>query len=378
MAHLSLFRSLLLYSTILLPLEAGVVEFFDPNRVNSSDTLQSNFSYLIASDPISLYGMFHDWDGDYHPKSTTNIALQDMRLDIGTKVFEKYYLGYFYRYNVYIKAGKDFTDFFYRVKNHIDLEQNRVHELKLDIEGIKQSGLILSNSQVVFDNGDNNLQVGGAISLTVGHEMQHGSIRGDVEVINEKSYHASGEVSSYYTHNYLYDLKVNQASAYGYGSDIAIAYQNKKHNLSINFIVNDLLSKLYWKDLPYSNVHIETQNKSYDEDGYVNYSPSISGNEVYVDFTQKIEPRYRVEADKNIANGINIQLGTDYLYDEFFPYLQLNKILSDTQHIAISYEHRFHSFGLDYGYKNFLFGMRADELQNTSTFGFRSSFFFHF
>ena len=369
MVHLNLFRNLFLCSTLLLPLRAGVVEFFDPNAINSSKSLYSNFNYFIASDPISLDGMFNDWDGEYHPKAGKNIAMQDMRLDIGTEIFEDYYLGYFYRYNVHIKAGKDFTDFFYRVKNHIDLERNKVYKLNLDIEGLQQSGLILSNTQVVFDNAEHSLSVGGAISLTVGHEMQHGSIRGNAESLNKKNYHASGEIFSYYTHNYLYDLDVNKATAYGYASDFAIAYKNKKYKLGINFIVNDLLSQMYWKNLPYSAVDIETDNQSYDEDGYVHYSPSISGDELYVDFTQKIGPRYRVEIDKNINEDTGILLGIDYIYNEFLPYFQVNKLLTDTHAISFSYENRFKSFGVDYHYKDFSIGLRTDGFSNASTFG---------
>ena len=378
MVLLNHFRSLLIYSTFILPLQAGVVEFFDPNRVDTSYTLQSNLSYFIASDPISLDGMFHDWDGEYHPKSLTNIAMQDMRFDIGSGIFDDYYVGYFYRYNVYIETGKDFTDFFYRIKNHIDLDPSRRYELNLNIEGIEQSGLILSHSKMVFDNGNERIKLGGALSFTVGHEMQHGSIDGQARVPNKKSYEASGEISSYYTHNYLYDLDVTKATAYGYGSDFAIEYKNRDYGLEADFIVNDLWSKMYWRDLPYSQVHIDTKNKSYDEDGYAHYSPSIKGKELYVDFTQNIEPRYRVEVAKELEKDRTMTVGSDYLYHALLPYVQLSQSLSNQQNIALSYEHRFGSIGLDYSYKALSFGLATDGIKDASTFGIRANYLYQF
>jgi len=365
-------------STLLLPLQAGVVEFFDPNNIDTSSNFHSNLSFLMASDPISLNGMFNDWDGEYHPKSSTNIAMQDMRLDIGTHIYDDYYLGYFYRYNVYIEAGKDFTDFFYRTKNHLDLDPTRTYDLNLYIEGIKQSGLILAHNKVVFDNGSATLKVGGALSLTVGHDMQHGTIDGKASVPNSKSYVASGEVSSYYTHNYLYDLNVKKATAYGYGSDFSVEYKNRDDGLEVDFIVNDLLSKMYWKNLPYSLVHIETENRSYDEDGYVHYSPSISGKELYVDFTQTIDPRYRLEVNKALKNKLALTVGSDFVYDTLFPYIVVNKQLSDSKNLALSYENRFKSFGIDYRDDIFSIGVTSDAFHDVSTFGVRGTFFYDF
>lgn len=379
MVHLNHFRSILLIATFILPLKAGVVAFFNPNKVTSSSrNIQSNLSYLIASDPISLYGMFHDWDGDYHPKSNTNIAMQDMRLDIGTNLVNDYYLGYFYRYNVYINAGKDFTDFFYRTKNHLDLDPTRTYDLNLNIEGIEQDGFIVAHNKVVFDNGNDSIKIGGAWSFTVGRDMQHGTINGKATIPSNKSYEASGEVSSYYTHNYLYDLDVKKATAYGYGTDFSIEYKNKAYDVDVDFIVNDLWSKMYWKNLPYSHVNINTNNESFDEDGYIHYSPSISGTEVYKDFTQTIDPRYRIEVNKEMQNDLNLAIGTDFIYDTLFPYITVNKDLSESKNILFSYENKFKSFGIDYKDNSFSIGITSDGIQNISTFGLRGSFLYDF
>jgi len=381
MAHLNHFlKTIILIILLLPPLRGGVVTFFDPNHLNSSTpyTVTSKLEYLIASDPISLDGMFHDWHGVYHPKSGENIALQDMRIDIGTQINPSFYVGYFYRYNVGIKTGKDFTDFFYRVKNHIDLDPNRVYRLDLDIEGVEQSGIAISHTHFLINNTHTRLQIGGAISLGVGHDMQEGSIHGKAKIIDNKTYYAVGDISSYYTHNYLYDLDVDQASAYGFGSDIAISYYNKTDTWGIDFLMNDLYSRLYWKDLPYSKVEIETENHSYDEDGYVHYSPSISGLELYRNFTQKISPRYRLEGHKDLSHGVIALVGCDYLYDTTLAYVEVQKQLMAQTYVGFSYEERFHSFEVQYNRENFSFSLRTDSLKDNSVLGITANYFFLF
>lgn len=379
MVHLNLFHSLLLYLIFILPLEAGVVAFFDPNEaVASSKNIQFNVSDFTASEPISLDGMFNDWHGDYHPSNNKNIAVQDMRIDLGTKLDDHNYLGYFYKYNVYIETQKDFTDFFYRIKNDLELDPKRVYALNLHIKGIKQSGLVLAHSAVIFNNSKHSIKVGGAFSLTFGHDMQEGTINGEAKSPSSKSYEASGEVSSYYTHNYLYDLNVKKATAYGYGSDFSIEYKNKTDNVKAKFLINDLVSRMYWKNLPYSHVNINTSNEFFDNDGYAHYNPSISGKEIYSDFIQTIEPRYKLEIQKSMKQELDFIVGTDMVYDTIFPYIMVNKSLSKLEAISLSYENKFKSFGIDYR-NNFLsIGIKSDGIKDNSTLGLHINLLYDF
>ncbi len=370
MVLLSLYRSLGGLLALFIFAEGSGVAFFNPISIGDSQyKAVSKLDYFIASDPISLYGMFHDWDGDYHPKSGMNVALQDMRLDLGVKVDPYYYVGYFYRYNVYIDAGKDFTDFFYLIKNHQNLDPERTYRLDLDIEGIEQSGVVLSLAYSLVDQVDMSLKFGIALSLSKGIDMQDGIIRGEAMIPNQKSYYASGDISSYYTHNYLYDLDVDPATGYGYGTDFALAYTNKEHHFDIALIINDLLSRVYWHDLPYSMVTIETDNRSYDEEEYVHYDPSISGRESTQSFVQKISPRYHVEVSHHYLEDFSWLVGIDYLYSMTMPYVEIEKEFGDHHSFLCSYESRFESFGLKYRYKNIDFGLRFDTLKEPSVLG---------
>ncbi len=367
-------RLLVLLYICSLPLRADVLQFFDPTKEHKSSVLTSQLSYFIANDPISLEEFFGDWQAHYHPRSGTNIALQDMRVDIGGNFYKEYYLGVFHKYNVFVKTGKDFSDLYYTIKNKKDFYHDRDYLLNLDIEGIKYSGMMISTRSLLYHNSENTLLIGGALSLFFGHDMQEGTVRGSATSPSEKIYQVQAQSTYHYTHNYLYDLDVESANGVGYGGDIALAYTNSLYGFGVKVIANDIFSRMYWSDLPYSSVDIQTENKTFDGDGYVKYSPSISGVEKYIDFTQHIEARYKLVLEKKIYKGVVFSGGIMRTYGENFPFVRFDEALSASQDIGFSYESRFKSFGLDYRYKGFMLGVATDALSNFSAFGLRGSF----
>ena len=88
-------------------------------------------------------------------------------------------------------------------------------------------------------------------------------------------------------------------------------------------MANDILGKLYWKNLPYSDVSVESDNKHYNENGYVEYSPIISGVEETTGFTQKLMRKWRIQGSYALEKDI-FQLGTDYTSDTYLPYVKIH------------------------------------------------------
>ncbi len=363
---------------LLTPIHAGVIQFFDPLQSSyEPKSIKLQYQGFIADDPMAIKDFLDDWHGKYTPESNQNIAILDSRFDFGLNMDKNYYLGYFYQYNVFIDTQKDFTDLFYAVKNKNDLQEGRSYALDLDIDGIKQHGLIFSADRVVYDNDKYSITLAGSFYLSYGLDMQDGYISGDAKALGAKDYEIGAYSSYYYTHNYLYHLGVKDAHGYGYGTHVGINFENKEHLFSVKFLVNDLLSKMYWKDLPYSKIEIETKNKSYDKDGYVKYSPSIKGLEVYRDYTQNLERSYKLEATMMFDNSKVIG-GVDSKYSEYFPYIKVLYAIDDMQTVEVLHESRFGSFGLGYGYKNFSISVLADDFSDISSFGLNSSFFIKF
>ncbi len=364
---------LLFFSTI----HAGVIQFFDPTKIYQNQTFQVDLKTFIANDPVSMKEFFDDWKGEYTPKDTQNIALLDSRFAVGVSLKKNYYLEYFYQYSVFLDTNKEFTDFLHSVKNKNNLIANKIYTPKLDIIGIKQNGLLVSKSQKIFENDKYTFGLAGAFYISYGTEMQDGVVNGDIISTGAKDYDIDVSSSYYYTHNYLYDLDVKGAYGYGYGSHVGLYYENKEYLLKIKFLANDLVSKMYWKNLPYSKILLKTKNKSYNENGYVKYDPSISGLEQYRNYTQRLVPSYKFESNLKLKN-IALIGGIEHKYKINFPYLKMTYEFNQAQTFDIMYESRFGSFGFGYEYKWFKVEIIANKFTNFSSFGFNTNLKYKF
>ncbi len=361
-----------------LSLRADVLTFFNPSNAYIPHTLHVNAQEFIANDVISLKEFFGDWESRYHPKSGQNIALQSLRVDVGGVFYKDFYMGYFYRYDVFVKTQKDFADLYHTIKNKEDFPIGRTYKLDFHIEGIKESGLMIAKSVKLYHDSTHQLSLGLGLSLLFGHDMQDGDIDGSAHTPSEKVYEITSHSTYDYTYNYLYDLDVQSASGVGFGSDISLEYHDSAYDLHMSIMINDLFSKIYWKDLPYSAVDIETKNKSFDSDGYVKYAPSISGLEVYRDTTQTLEPKVKLSFLKGVYHDMQVGAGVSFAYGENFPYLCVAKDFSKWQNVALSYESRFGSFGVDYHDRFFHLGISSDALSDASALGLRAGVDYRF
>lgn len=352
----------------LATLKADVLHFFDP--LQTSDTRTSiRVGYFIADDPVSLYGFFHRWKGTYHPRHGNNLALQDFRIDAGRSVDSgAYYVGLFYRYNVALKANRDFTDFYRTIKQHLDFIPSQIYLLRLKIEGIRQSGLLAGMRRTLFVNDQRRLEIGGSVHIGAGFDMQEGYIRGRAHIPEKRVYEADAYAHYRYTYNYLYKLPVAQSHGVGMGTDFALRYRDMQYDYTLTLLVNDLLSRIWWFDLPYSNVKIKTANRIYDDKGYMRYNPSVSGVERKAHFLQTISPRWRLEAEKQ-SGLYRFSCSVMHGYGTFFPSFSIRRLFEKRQQLLVSYESRFRTVGIGYANDFIRLMFHTDRLRHASALG---------
>jgi hypothetical protein len=370
-----LFLLLVLFSA----LRAEVLQFFDPLDFEKEEQkVYIKSAYFIANDPVSLKELFKKWRNPYHPRNGDNLALQDFRVDLGGKCCGVLYVGYYYRYNAFIKTNRDFADFYYTAKNKKPFDNQRDYRLKLSIDGIKESGLLFSQTVPLFRDTHNRVMLGAAFSMAFGHDMQDGTIGGIARILDKKTYHIEAESRYHYTHNYLYHLDVEDANGFGFGTYLSLGWYNDFYQMQAKFMVNDLYSRMFWQDLPYSYVNIQTKNKSYDKDGYIKYNPTINGVEKYVDYTQKIEPRYKMILAKKLEGDILLSGALEYSYQTLFPSFSLETKIWGDHFWGITYETRFKTFGISYKNNILFLALSTDAFEDISAIGFSGGFQYRF
>ncbi|RLA69860.1 MAG: hypothetical protein DRG09_04680, partial [Epsilonproteobacteria bacterium] len=163
----------------------------------------------------------------------------------------------------------------------------------------------------------------------------------------------------------------------GYGLHFGLLYENKTYAFKMQFLVNDLFSRTHWNNLPYSLVHIKTENQIIGDNGYVEYDPTISGWELYKDYKQIIEAKYHIDISKQFDFGYEVEIGLDSMDYLHMPYVSIAKEF-DEKRVKILYEHRFHSIGASYEDKNFNISVLSNGFAQASAIGISGSYLYRF
>ncbi len=355
---------------------AGVFTFFDPLNSDKSTAASANIEAFVADDPVSLGDLLDKWHGEFHPKSGINLAVDDMRVDIGGSSKKWGYLGYTYRHQSFTAASSDTVELAWQQLNDIGFTPGRVYNLDISIEGFEADGIVYAKSFELLNSAERSLKIGVGIELLRGRNMQDGYLKGDAAANSSKDYDFSAVSDYRYTENYLYNLEVEKAEGFGYTTHLGLSFRHK--NIALHLLANDIYSRIEWKRLPYSYVNVNSSNKSYDENGFIIYNPTVSGIEKYIDYSQKLYTKYRAEGNLMTTGKTTYIAGSDYVKGFWFPYAEISHLFENGIKTTVSYESRFKSVGIDIYYSGLHLILRSDDIDHPSALGLGLSYLMHF
>ena len=359
-------------------LQAEVIPFFNPTQTYQTNTLSINIEGFIANDPVSLKDFFNDWEGDYTPKNGDNIAMEEFRLDIGTVIYDSYYVGYFYTRNLFVVTSRGFVDFYHTLKNGSKFDSKQKYNLKLDMDGIEEHGVLISRNFPLLDTEEYELSAGVSGYFSYATGIQYGSLTGKSSIGADGTYSASGITDYYYQNNLLYDLDTKKTYGIGYGLHLGALYTNKTYNFDIQLIINNVLAKSHWTNLPFSHVDIDTRNQIINNNGNIEYKPTISGLEVYKDYIQKIIPKYHMDITKNLFQYIDVTVGIDNVDNITIPYVTIATMINDTQKVEFLYETKFNSKGIRFEGVHYSFSLMSNGFSEASAVSFSGNYIYKF
>lgn len=369
------FTSLLIALAVTSVSQAEGLAFFNPDY-SQNRSYTTSLQNFIANDPVSLEELFHDWEGDFHPKNGTNIALESSRFDLGMILEDNYYIGYAYRHDVFISASEDLTLLNYLTKNKLDLPIGQEFDLTLSIDGFEAHSIVLGKAFIFKPHKDGILSLSLATSFLYASNMQQGTLQGTATASSKKDYDFYASTDYYYTYNYLYDLNIDKSSGLGFSTHLTLDYAYK--DFSMLLIANDIFGKIYWDTLPYSYVEMNSDNKYYDEDGYVHYNPSVWGRETQENYTQTLPLKLHFQANYLMKEKYTIGLGLQYMHETSLPFVKFSYTPDEGELYYLTYESRFGSTTIGTSYQNISLALSADDIIDPSTLGVQISAFLNF
>ncbi len=359
--------SALLLASALSGAEEGLFSMADPLGLDSAAAIHFQTEALVADDPVSIHDLFNRWQGEFHPKEGTNLAIDDGRIDIGFSTERWGYFGYTYRHQSFIRTNKDTALLTWQQLNDIEFTPGKRYDLLLEIDGFEADGLLYAKGFEPIATPYGTLHIGVGIELLRGRNVQDGYLYGEATANSRKDYDFSAVSDYRYSENYLYTLHVERPEGYGYSSHLSVQWRSNRFGFDL--LCNDLAGAIHWRNLPYSHVDIGSANKSYDENGFVVYNPTVSGVEKSIDAIQRLYRKWRTEASFAFEPHTLVAAGSDWVKGYAFPYARLRHRFKSGLQSSLSYESRFGSVALKIAYGALSLSLRANDLRHPSVLG---------
>jgi hypothetical protein len=357
MVHLnrSINLSAILTGVALSPLFAAPLSFF--NHFEQNNRYVIALKYHNANDAISIKDEArYSWNKEgYSPREGTNLALINHRMDVGINIHD-WYFGYALRYDMFIQTNRSTTDILQLINTKSNLPLDRLYEVNLKAYGIATHNLLLSRSFTIHKN----FKAFASVAWIQAFGMQEGFVDAYANIVSRNEYDFEGYSEYYYDKNHLYTLDVEKPKGYGYSLQFGLEYQHRAH--IFRFLAQDFASKIYWKDLPYSEVSIISDKKEYDEKGYVTYKPSISGYELYRNYTQTLEAKYQLEYEYQYNTKLSGKVALGYYRNYLLPFAALKYKQNHNISYLVGYEGRFKQLSLGMEWYDFKLSIAANNI----------------
>jgi hypothetical protein len=303
-----------------------------------TDTLQTNL--YSANDMVGVFDFYKDWDGEYSPNSSKNIAILYGYTSY-TKSLDSYDISFIHRVEAVTNASKDTIDILYQDKKDLPYTKDKVYDIELKIDGFEALGLGGSFEYKSDSFKDMVFYVNGY--LLYGLRSQDGYIKGNMMVNSDNEYIYDAYIDYIYSKNYLYDLDIPSAKGYGYSFDLLV-YYDLSNSLELSFMAQDIIGAIYWENISYTSAKAKS---TINDNTKLFKDPSIYGVEKSSSWKQDIVKKYQAGAKYTLVENIFVDLKLTDFYDVVYKNISC-ELDSSYGTFLFGYEDRFETFDIGY------------------------------
>ena len=328
-----------------------------------------------ADNALPLRAIFFDkWGGPFNP-DTTNSSDNYWKTGAGL-VHNGWRLAGYYRGELFMTANKDTIEILRMVNRKEELTEARVFEIDLKTDGFSAAGFELSKG-IDLNKVTKGLSSGVTARYLRGEKIQNGSITGTVTSTGPMTYDFDFSLDYLYDENLVYDRRDTiSGTGNGYSLDLGVRYLINER-LSAEVLLRDIGGRIYWRDVPYTTANATSDIKSYDEEGYQVYRPTIQGYEGYRDFTQEIP--LKTDISLSYQKGVVALTPTvNFIEGRPLYWIDMEYIVSNDIHMLIGYNANYHavSAGMVYRKTSFNIWLNDIDLYRTSAIGLALSIWY--
>lgn len=260
---------------------AGFAEKYQSYAADFVDDYQP---YIISevtaySRAIAIKGIASDWQGRFYGGDR---AVSYARFETGIQRND-WQIGVLNRCDYQIKFSRQTAEFVYLTNNKKPLEPGKQYKLRLEGLSSCSYGLRLGRSIEVLPSLKANLSV----SYLRSSSFVDGRLVGVAVGTTGKDYDFQFDTDYLYSRDVLFGRDNSTPVGHGYTVDIKLDWQ-LTDQLSSQLSIIDIASRMVWNDAPHTLATAGSNNKTFDEEGYLVYEPVASGVESYKSLSHRL------------------------------------------------------------------------------------------
>lgn len=357
------FLFLLVFAGFLPPAFAQYPASFNPATLaQGTNSAFFDMKGFGADDAVPLEAIFLNkgWNGPFSPHDTNHLDMF-WNSDVGVS-YKTWRLAAIYRGELFLQANRDAIELLRMIELKQNLPVGKTFNVNLNARGFAAEGLEVSKGFDLSPLGIKGLSIGVTARYLKGQMIQQGSLTGTVVPQTAKSYDFNLFLDYVYNHNYIYNRPDTvPGTGDGYSFDIGLKYVLNP-SLSGELIVRDLLGRIYWHKTPFTTATATSQTKFFDENGYMQFRPTISGYESYKDFTQYIPLKTDATITYTLGRFQAIPTVTFIEYERPLYWIDAGYRLTREMALNLGYNFNYNAVSAGFAYGPFSFGIYGNSV----------------
>lgn len=226
------------------------------------------------SEPVPIKAFADDWEA---PLDSGSDAYALLHAETGVHV-NRWQFGWVFQRQYVIKASRDAARLYHTERNEQAALPNQQYDTALRANYYQARGLRLGYSLPDFSAGTWQIGLQPSLVLWRGDHLEHGSLVGDAGTDADGELTFDARLDHTYSEDSLLARPVSAPRGRGASVDLSGQFAAGTR-WSGQFRLRNLLGRLWWKNAPYTEGLLASENRQVDDDGAVNFDPTLSGIE---------------------------------------------------------------------------------------------------
>jgi len=249
----------------------------------------------------------------------------------------------FYRYDYFLEFSNDTAEVAYADKNDKELDKQRNYHLYIEPNHLRAKGLGLGYYFSLPGKAKLKLRA----NYLRAEELTDGMLSGQLRTLEDKV-----EADLVLDYNYSRDalLKREEENVRGNGLslDLDLSWPFAER-WTLDVRARDLVSEISWRDVTYTRATAISDTVSYDDQGFIDVKPTVSGIESYRDHSQTLPRRIAAMLSHQWRGSVQLTAGLRSVDKYLFPQLHASWVSSGTHwQLGVDIEQQALMLGVNY------------------------------